>query len=155
MALPPLNVVRSNVRSIEPVAGRPSPVYRGFVLLAYSAAQKGWVVNGGVQPCSGRSIAIPTSPASASESPSKIRLVRSAVRPCSKSAMGQPDAGFAIPEAALGTVISTGTCNAFTVATGSGLKRVVSVLVLSGAVAAAACQYSVSGAVGLTSGVAR
>jgi hypothetical protein len=51
------------------------------------------------------------------------------------------------PELALGTLISTGTCSAGTVGIGKGLKRVVSVLVLSGALAAEACQYSVSGKV--------
>ena len=49
-------------------------------------------------------------------------------------------AGFVAPEAAFGTLISPGTWSCFTVATGKGLKRVVNVLVLSGALAAEACQ---------------
>ena len=55
-----------------------------------------------------------------------------------KIVTGQPVAGFVAPELVLGTVISTGTCSCFTVGTGKGLKRVVNVLVLSGAVVAEA-----------------
>src|SRR5215467_15084074 len=98
---------------------------------------------------------IPTNPACASASAIPSRLVRLAVMPCSKTTTGQPVVGLVAPEFVLGTVISIGTCSCFTVGTGNGLKRVVNVLILSGAVVAEACQYSVSGAVTLTAVVAR
>ncbi len=59
---------------------------------------------------------------------------------------GQPPAGGVAPRAelAFGTVTRTGICSVC-VGTGSGLKRVTKVLVVSSG-KGGACQYSVSGA---------
>ena len=52
------------------------------------------------------------------------------VMPCWKITTGQPPAGAGVPEVAFGTVTSSGICSV-SVGTGSGLKRVVKVLVVS------------------------
>ncbi len=52
------------------------------------------------------------------------------VMPCWKITTGQPPAGAVCPEVAFGTVTSSGI-SSVSVGTGSGLKRVVKVLVVS------------------------
>src|SRR6478752_7026227 len=98
-------------------------------------------LNGVVMPCRGKSIATVTKPASANKS----RRLR--VMPCWKITTGQPPAGALCPELAFGTVTSTGI-SSVSVGTGTGLKRVVRVLVMSSG-KGGACQYSVSGALRL------
>src|SRR6266404_2938272 len=130
---------------MEPLAGSPRPVYSGLAPLAYRGSD--WLV----MPCSGRSTATTTKPASAKESATANMSSRLRVMPCWKMSSGQPPAGGTVPppttysEAAFGTLTSTGICRV-AVGTGSGLKRVTKVLVVSKG-NGGACQYSVSGAV--------
>src|SRR6266481_6089258 len=113
-SITPGTVLKSKVRSMEPLAGRPRPAYSGLAPLAYRG--------------------------------SDLRVM-----PCWKISSGQPPAGGTVPppttysEAAFGTLTSTGICRV-AVGTGSGLKRVTKVLVVSRG-NGGACQYSVSGAV--------
>src|ERR1700736_2763035 len=116
---------RSKVRSMEPLAGRREFAYRGLATAAYNGSL--WLV----MPCSGRSIATTTKPPCANASATANMSSRLRVMPCWKISTGQPPAGAAAwPEEALGTVTSTGIGKVW-VGTGSGLKRVTNVLVLS------------------------
>ena len=140
-SITPGTVLRSKVRSMEPLAGSPRPAYSGLAPLAYRGSD--WLV----MPCSGRSTATTTKPASANESATANMSSRLRVMPCWKITSGQPAVGLTAPnaDAAFGTLTSTGICRV-AVGTGSGLKRVTSVLVVSKG-NGGACQYSVSGAV--------
>jgi len=111
--VPLLTKSTSKVRSRAPAA-------KNGVLLTRNGAS---AVSCGVMPCSGWAMETIAKPCEASVAEIARPSVRLRVTPCWKITSGQPAAGLVRPEAALGTVISTGT-RTVPVATGRVLRKV-------------------------------